>query len=439
MAYVTVRERGTGGFGVVYEVRDDAGQLFALKTLKPEAEAENPGADLGARFRREVKYQSAIDHPNVVKIIEHHLGDTPPWFIMELALCSLSDELEVDQALGGEAKRALFDILSGLQAIHAKGYKHRDLKPQNVLKLCNPDGTHRYAISDFGLMTPAAGQTTTLTATNAGGGTPLYCAPECTTNLRRATHLADIYSFGAILHDIFGGIRNRLPYDQLSVSGPLKDVVEKCTWRQPRRRFQSVEALREALFEALDGDVAAFASVEEEEIVNLLSQGDSLDHEAWDRVFDCIDENAHEERSNDSIFRALSIEHISALAEDSPELFDSLGRDYADYAQGTFGFDYCDVIASRAQAFYAHGDVGLRALVAVSILKLGTSHNRYYVERIFMHMASTNISNELAERIAVELGVQEVNFAQEFGNLEVSIGASKSSIHPTLSMLLEGQ
>ncbi|MFT7595991.1 MAG: serine/threonine protein kinase [Paracoccaceae bacterium] len=119
---------------------------------------------------------------------------------MELAFCSLSDELQVDQTLGGGAKRALFDILSGLQAIHAKGYKLRDLKPQNVLKLSNPDGTHRYAISDFGfrisdfgLMTPAAGQTTTLTATNAGGGTPLYCAPKCTTNLRRATHLADIY------------------------------------------------------------------------------------------------------------------------------------------------------------------------------------------------------------------------------------------------------
>lgn len=95
MAYHTIRERGTGGFGVVYEVRDDAGRHFALKTLKPEAEAENPGADLGARFRREVKYQSAIDHPNVVKIFEHRLEDTPPWFIMKLAQCSLSDELGV--------------------------------------------------------------------------------------------------------------------------------------------------------------------------------------------------------------------------------------------------------------------------------------------------------------------------------------------------------
>jgi hypothetical protein len=358
---------------------------------------------------------------------------------MELAQCSLSDELEVDQTLGGDAKHALFDILSGLQAIHAKGYKHRDLKPQNVLKIQNQDGTSRYAISDFGLMTPAAGQTTTLTATNAGGGTPLYCAPECTTNLRRATHLADIYSFGAILHDIFGGIRNRLPYDQLTVVGPLKDVVEKCTWRQPRRRFQSVEALREALFEALDGDVVAFASVEEEEIVALLSQGDRLDDAAWDRVFDCIDENAHEERSNDRVFRALSIEHITALVKDSPELFDSLGRDYAEYAQGTFGFDYCDVIASRAQAFYAHGDVGLRALIAVSILKLGTSHNRYYVERVFMQMASSGISNELAERIVVELGVQEVNFALEFGYLEGSIGPSRAAIHPALADLLQVQ
>jgi hypothetical protein len=196
--------------------------------------------------------------------------------------------------------------------------------------------------------------------------------------------------------------------------------------------------MREALFDALDGDVVAFASVEEE-IVALLSQGDRLDDAAWDRVFDCIDENAHEKRSNDRVFRALSIEHITALVEDSPELFDSLGRDYAEYAQGTFGFDYCDVIASRAQAFYAHGDVGLCALIAVSILKLGTSHNRYYVERVFMQMAFSGISNELAERIVVELGVQEVNFALEFGYLEDSIGASRAAIHPALADLLQVQ
>lgn len=440
MGYQTIRERGTGGFGVVYEVRNDMGVLFALKTLKPDAEAQNPDADLGARFRREVKYQSAIDHPNVVKIFEDHLTDTPPWFIMELAECSLSDELENDQTLGGNANHALFDILSGLQAIHAKGYKHRDLKPQNVLKIRNPDNTYRYAISDFGLMAPAIGQTTTLTATNAGGGTPLYCAPECTNNLRRATHLADIYSFGAILHDIYGGVRNRLPYDQLTVNGPLKDVVEKCTLRQPRRRFQSVEALREALFEALDGQVIPFTSVEEEEIVALLSQGDRLDDNDWDRVFDCIDENAYQDQPNNRIFRALSIEHISYLAEDSPELFNSLGRDYAEYAQeGEFRFDYCDVIASRAQAFYNHGDVGLRALVAIAMLELGTKHHRFYVERVFMQMASTEISNELAERIAVELTVQNIDFSQEFEYLKSSIGASRSSLHPVLSNLLETQ
>jgi hypothetical protein len=67
--------------------------------------------------------------------------------------------------------------------------------------------------------------------------------------------------------------------------------------------------MREALFDALDGDVVAFAPVEEE-IVALLSQGDRLDDAAWDRVFDCIDENAHEKRSNDRVFRALSTSQL---------------------------------------------------------------------------------------------------------------------------------
>jgi serine/threonine protein kinase len=57
-------------------------------------------------------------------------------------------------------------------------------------------------ISDFGLMAPGAGLTSTLTASNMGGGTPLYRAPECVTKLKRGTVQSDIYSFGAILHDI---------------------------------------------------------------------------------------------------------------------------------------------------------------------------------------------------------------------------------------------
>lgn len=205
MTYKTIKEIGKGSFGVVELVADEKWQQRARKTFVPPNLPGVSDDDMRARFEREVRYQSEIDDPNVVRIHDFDLDVDPPWFVMDLADCSLADELRADRTLGGDPRKPLFDILAGLEAIHAKGYKHRDLKPANVLKFSAKDRTARYAISDFGLMSPASGQTSTLTASNMGGGTPLYRAPECAINFRRATVQSDVYSVGAILHDIFGG------------------------------------------------------------------------------------------------------------------------------------------------------------------------------------------------------------------------------------------
>lgn len=437
MSYERIKEIGRGGFGIVYLVQDDEGNQFALKTLNEEVLEENPSADVVARFRREVKYQSEIEHPNVVRVVDADLSAELPWFVMELADCSLADELNVDRTLGGEPKKAIFDILAGLHAIHEKGFKHRDLKPENILSFAADDGTNRYAISDFGLMTPEAGQTTTLTATNMQGGTLMYRAPECALSFRRATNHADIYSFGAILHDIFVGLSARLPHAELNAPGAIGPVLEKCTKRQPRRRYQSIEELREAVFDALDQENLTFSSQEEEEIVSLLRDNDQLSDEQWDRVFDLIDENEDRGEANKNIFRQISIGHIQQLQQSAPELFHSLGLDYAAYAGGgTFDFDYCDVIASKGAVFYDHGDSELKSLIAVSMLLLGTSHNRWLVERTFLRMAGPNIEDQLAERIAVELDVQSIYFDHQFSHLELSISAKRDDLHPVLRALL---
>jgi serine/threonine protein kinase len=215
MTYKALNEIGRGSFGVVELVADEAGKNWARKTFVPPNLPDVSNEEMRARFEREVRYQSQIDSPNVVAILESALDVDPPWFLMEVADCSLADELKHDRTLGGDPRKPLFDILAGLEAIHEKGYKHRDLKPANVLRFTSPDGDVRYAISDFGLMSPASGQTSTLTASNMGGGTPLYRAPECAINFKRATTLSDIYSVGAILHDIFGGGANRIPHIEL--------------------------------------------------------------------------------------------------------------------------------------------------------------------------------------------------------------------------------
>jgi hypothetical protein len=266
-----------------------------------------------------------------------------------------------------------------------------------------------------------------------GGGTPLYRAPECALNFKRATAQADIYSVGAILHDIFGGGASRLPHVELNVPGTLGPIVQKCTKQNVRRRYPTVAALREELYAALDTAVISFSSREEAEVVSLLKGTSELTPEEWDRVFQQIDENDDKKRSNHPIFQALSLAHLRHLFDESPDLFASLGRDYAKYTMsGGFDFDYCDVIANRAEVFFEHGEMDVKALIALALLEMGVGHNRWFVERKFMKMAGPEISDALAARIAAEITVQKIDFPRLIERLERSISASRTQLHPVL-------
>lgn len=432
MSYKVVSEIGRGGFGIVERVRNGKGD-WARKTLNVSAQPGIDPADLRSRFEREVRYQSVVSHPNVAGIVDFDLTVDPPWFVMELAECSLEDEMKVDRTLGGDPRQPLFDILAGLQAIHDLGYKHRDLKPANVLKFANPDGTYRYAISDFGLMAPEAGQTSTLTPSNMGGGTPLYRAPECALNFKRATTLSDIYSVGAIIFQIFAPNPNRIPHLELSIAGPLGPIIEKCTKSNARRRYASISKLREDLFDALSDENLVFSSSEEKEVVDILTNNATLSADQWDKVFAQIDINEEAGRGNHAIFRALDTDHIEQLAADAPDLLASLGDDYAEYASGRgFDFDYCDVIASRAQIFFDHGELDLKSKIAIAMLELGTSHNRWYVERKFVAMVGPDADDALIDRIRVELKVQKRDRKVLLRRLRDSITIAEDALHPAL-------
>lgn len=436
MQYRIGEEKGRGGFGIVYQVAGDDGNPYALKKLNPAAFQKQDHAMLVRRSEREVRYQQHVDHPNVVRILEANLADDPPWFVMPLANGSLKDDLEADHTLGGDPKRPLFDILAGLEALHQVGLRHRDLKPANVLKFPQADGSAFYAISDFGLTTPGVGQTSTLTGSNMAGGTPLYRPPECANNFRRATEQADIYSFGAILHDIFSG-GGRIPHSELTVAGPLGPIVEKCTKAQPRRRYTSIAALREDLFAVLDSTVVEFFSAEEQDVIAILNAKDDLLDDEWDRAFNLIDDNAEKNVSNDNIMRALSLEHINSIYRSSPDMFQGLGELYADFAaNGVFGFDYCDVISNKAEVFFQLGDLSLKAKIALAMLELGTSHNRWAVERQFIRMVGHDCDPALAERIKIEVRATGIPFATRMDHVSRSINVPPDQLHPILHELL---
>lgn len=437
MTYHFYMAKGRGGFARVDIVQDDTGYYYAQKTYDPMQQLIDAVGDqhLRTRFIREVRYQSSIDHINVVKILAHDLDSIPPSFIMPVADCTLKDELEVDPTLGQNLHAALFGILAGLEHLHNCGYVHRDLKPANVLRFTD-NGVVRYAISDFGLMSAINSESSTLTGTNANGGTENYAAPELIGNFRRATASADIYAFGAILHDIFGNSAQRIPYTELTLPGAIGRIIEKCTKRLPIRRYPNVSVLREELYQVLNTQPVTFNSSGEEHVVELLRAGNPLSDDEWDRVFLQVEKNLDRGITAGNIFRALSLEHINALGATAPELFNAMGSYFSDYINSnSFDFDYCDVLASKAERFYEGGDLQLKAVIALSMLEMGTSHNRWYVERKAAAMLGTGIPAALAERIAVEVQVMRFGFAANIAHLCRSIGLDRNLIHPRLLQL----
>ena len=210
--YRIVRLLGQGGMGAVYAAEDGefGGELVALKTiLAPGKNASR----LLARFKKEVQLARRVAHPNVCRIFDvgyHVAGPGRSIFVsMEyIAGVPLKTVIQQKGRLNErEALEIIRDVAAALEATHAAGLIHRDVKSANVM-IAEDD---RAVLMDFGLAclsNPDADEPS-LTKTGAIVGTPAYMAPEQIegTALTPAT---DIYAFGMVIYEMVTG---RLPYE----------------------------------------------------------------------------------------------------------------------------------------------------------------------------------------------------------------------------------
>lgn len=181
---------GRGGMAVVYEAtHETAGRTVALKLISPD----RADPEFVERFRHEGRMQAVLDHPHVVTVYEAGESDSGPWLAMRLVrgmtLAQLIDDASLTAA---RTLDLLQQIASALDAAHAAGLVHRDVKPRNVLV----EGDDRAYLADFGLTRSTDGDGPT--AAGQFIGTIAYAAPEVVAG-QTPGPAADRYALAAML------------------------------------------------------------------------------------------------------------------------------------------------------------------------------------------------------------------------------------------------
>jgi tetratricopeptide (TPR) repeat protein/predicted Ser/Thr protein kinase len=266
--YEILKLLGEGGMGAVYKARDrELDRLVALKVIRPELAGH---ASILQRFKQELILARKITHRNIIRIFDLGIADGIRFITMEFVegqdLASLIDEQ--GKYSPEETVKILRQVCAALEAAHAEGVVHRDLKPQNIMI----EASGRVCVMDFGLARSM--ETTGMTQAGTVLGTPAYMSPEQAKGMP-ADERSDLYSLGIIAYQMLTG---KIPFKTdsmlasmlLRTQGPpppaieveptipqaLSDLIQKSLAVDPLERYQSAALMGQDFYAWQEGTLA---------------------------------------------------------------------------------------------------------------------------------------------------------------------------------------
>ncbi len=260
--YEVERVIAKGGMSVVLLGFDRLeGKQVALKLLDPKAGASIENRE---RFRREAMISAKLAHPHIVPCHDFLHRDNLAMAVMRyIPGHSLADLLPVGRRLPvDQVLRIVISIADALSHTHAQGVVHRDVKPANILL---HDDLSWPFLTDFGIATLRTSEHSR-SEVQKGFGTPAFMSPEQALGQWDADYRTDIYSLGLVAYRALSGrlpfqgesaislaaqrtVKNAPPLRALAPDIPpaLAMIIDRCLARDPKRRWRSCSALRDAL------------------------------------------------------------------------------------------------------------------------------------------------------------------------------------------------
>jgi len=279
--FVVEREVGRGGAGIVYRAYDlQSERIVALKVIASEA-GDAPEEE--ARFTREGQLLEKLDHPGIVKIVGFGVFDENglPFVAMEwlegedLAARQKREPLTIPQAV-----ELTVQVAEALQAAHAAGVIHRDIKPGNLF-LCKAPGNDgclgpwQVKLVDFGV---AARSDIRITRMGDVVGTPAYMAPEQARGDAPIDARCDIYSLGATLFELIAG---RPPHVGPTVIATLARLVTTAPPRLSELRRETPPEIDNLVSSMLHTDPSSRPSSMTEVLAMLRNASDDVERMSW--------------------------------------------------------------------------------------------------------------------------------------------------------------